>query len=320
MSLPADLGIVVVNYGSPALLEENLVPLARLLRGDQVVVVDNFSGIAERAATTAMARREGWALIAPGVNLGFGAGVNAGANHLIERGCQRLLLLNPDCRIDEAGVLALAAACLADPASIQCPRIVRTDGRVWFDGGTVDVAGGRTRAGAGGSSAGWLTGACLMVPAALWRWLGGFDERYFLYWEDVDLSWRCTAAGGSLVVRGDVVAVHSVGGTQDGGTQDGAGKSALYVFFNCRNRLLFAAAHLGRLDLLRWLLLSPGYAVLVLQRGGRRNLLRRLGPLSVAAVRGTISGAVLAVRSRLIGRDRPEGPQPHPLRPVREQS
>jgi GT2 family glycosyltransferase len=318
MPLPADLGIVVVNYGSSALLEENLVPLARLVRGDQVVVVDNFSGISERAATTALARREGWALIAPALNLGFGAGVNMGARHLIDRGCQRLLLLNPDARIDETGVALLAAASVADPASIQCPRIVRSDGRIWFAGGTVDVAAGRTRVGHGPADSdpnGWLTGACLMVPAALWRWLNGFDERYFLYWEDVDLSWRCTAAGGSLVVRDDVTAVHSVGGTQDG-----AGKSALYVYFNCRNRLLFAAAHLGRRDLLRWLVFSPGYAALVLQRGGRRNLLRRLGPLLVAAVRGTSSGAAQAVRSRFLGRGRPYPAQPHPLQPAREPS
>ncbi|MCU1447379.1 glycosyltransferase family 2 protein [Cryobacterium sp.] len=291
--MPADLGIVVVNYGYPTLLEENLVPLARHHRPDRIVVVDNFSGIAQRAATTALARREGWALIAPALNLGFGAGINAGASHLIDRGCQLLLLLNPDALIDEAGVGALADGCTANPASLQCPRIERPDGTVWFAGGTVRLDTGRTstRVGSDSSAAnGWLTGACLMVHASLWQWLGGFDERYFLYWEDVDLSWRCAEAGGSLVVRDDVTVVHGVGGTQAG-----AGKSPPYMYYNIRNRMLFAATHLDRRRLLRWFLHSPAYAMAVLQRGGRRDLARHGGPLLLAALRGTARGIALTV-------------------------
>jgi len=295
MSLPDDLGVVVVNYGSPGLLELNLVDLARALPGERVVIVDNFCDLADRAATTALCRREGWTLLAPGLNLGFGAGMNAGARLLIARGCRRLLLLNPDARIDEAGVLALAEGCAEDPQRILSPQIERPDGSLWFGGGTVQIGRGRTSTRSGADSSapyGWLSGACLMIHASLWCWLGGFDERYFLYWEDVDLSWRCVAAGGSLVVRDDVTVVHSVGGTQSG-----SGKSALYVYSNCRNRLVFAARHLSRGQLVRWLLLSPGYAVQVLQRGGRRDLARHAGPLVLAAARGTGAGALLAVRS-----------------------
>jgi N-acetylglucosaminyl-diphospho-decaprenol L-rhamnosyltransferase len=318
MSLPADLGIVVVNYGYPTLLEENLVPLARQHRSDRVVVVDNFSGIAQRAATTALARREGWALIAPALNLGFGAGINAGARHLISRGCQLLLVLNPDALIDEAGVRALADGCTADPGSLQCPRIERPDGTVWFAGGTVRLDTGRTstRSGSDSSAAnGWLTGACLMVHTSLWQWLGGFDERYFLYWEDVDLSWRCSGAGGSLVVRDDVTVVHGVGGTQAG-----AGKSPVYVYYNIRNRMLFAATHLDRRQLLRWFLHSPAYAAAVLQRGGRRDLARNGVPLLLAALRGTLRGIALAAAA-LTARPNRQGIDPSRRRqPVTEES
>jgi N-acetylglucosaminyl-diphospho-decaprenol L-rhamnosyltransferase len=318
VSLPADLGIVVVNFGFPTLLETNLVPLARHHVPERVVVVDNFSGIAQRAATTALARREGWTLIAPALNLGFGAGVNAGAHHLITHGCQRLLLLNPDALIDEAGVNALADGCSADPASLQCPRIERSDGTVWFAGGVLDVGTGLTRTGPGSDSSapnGWVTGACLMVHASMWQWLNGFDERYFLYWEDVDLSWRCAKAGGTLVVRDDVTVVHGVGGTQEG-----TGKSRAYVYFNIRNRLLFAASHLDRRHLLRWWLVSPGYAAEVVQRGGRRDLLRHLAPLLTAALRGSVRGAALTVTA-LLSNPGPRGVgASRPLQPVPEES
>ena len=318
MSLPADLGIVVVNYGDPTLLEENLVPLARSIHRGHVVVVDNFSGLTQRAATVALARREGWALIAPALNLGFGAGANAGARHLINRGCHRLLLLNPDALIDEAGVRTLADACAADPASLQCPRIVRPDGTAWFTGGTVDITAARTRADSRSDSSapnGWVTGACLMVHSSMWQWLGGFDERYFLYWEDVDLSWRCTRAGGSLVVRGDVTVVHGVGGTQ-GGT----GKSPVYMYFNIRNRMLFAVTHLTRRQVLRWFVLSPGYAADVMQRGGRRDLLRHLGPLLLAGIRGSFRGAAITVTTLTTRPTRSGEPGPVRREPVTEES
>lgn len=42
---------------------------------------------------------------------------------------------------------------------------------------------------------GWLTGAALFLPAELFREIGGFDERFFLYWEDVDLGVRLSRAG-----------------------------------------------------------------------------------------------------------------------------
>lgn len=53
----------------------------------------------------------------------------------------------------------------------------------------------------------WVSGAFLVVPAAVWRALGGFDERYFMYCEDVDLCVRLQLAGWSLR-RAQTSAVH----------------------------------------------------------------------------------------------------------------
>ncbi|WP_104162727.1 glycosyltransferase family 2 protein [Cryobacterium sp. N22] len=299
MQLPAELGIVVVNRGVPDLLELNLVGIGRRARAGRVVVVDNFSGLANREATTALCAREGWTLLAPGLDLGFGAAVNAGVRLLRSHGCDRLLILSPDVRIDEPGVLALAQGCSADPQRILSPRIVDPDGSVWFGGGAVDLRRGRARMDADADSSapgGWLSGACLMVHASLWDWLDGCDEGHFRSWADVDLSWRCVAAGGSLTVVGDVTAVRSAGSFPAAGEV-----SPLDVYSACRSRLSFAARHLGRRQIVNWLLSSPGYAVSML--GGGRHRLRagQPGALLVAAVRGTTAGARLALRT--IGAD-----------------
>ena len=318
VSLPDDLGIVVVHHGNPDLLEQNLVGLGLAAGGGRVVVVDNFSGLSQRDLTTGLCRRHGWTLLSPALDLGFAAAANAGVRLLRSRGCRRLLILSPEVRISGAGALVLAEECAKNPQRLLSPRIAHPDGSLWVGGATVHARPGRAMTGAdadGSAPSGWLGGICLMIHASLWEWLGGFDEDYFLGWEDVDLSWRCVAAGGSVAVRDDVVAVRGTGGAGD------EGRSPVYVYFNCRNRLAFAATHLGRWRILGWLLLSPAYAVDVLRGAARRDPGRALGPLALAAVRGTLSGGALAVRKLVTASSpRERFPSARPAAPARERS
>lgn len=294
MTLPQDVGIVIVNYGSSDLLAENIAGLGDESDASRIVVVDNFSSPAERESLDALAALHGWTVVPLRRNVGFGAAMNAGVARAMELGAERFLLINPDARIEEPVIVELARDSAENPTSIVCPRIVHPDGSTWFSGGTVLVERGRTSTAAGSDSSapgGWLTGACMMISAELWRTLGGFDNQYFLYWEDVDLSWRCTDAGGRLKVRNDLTVVHSVGGSQEG-----SGKSPLYVYFNCRNRLIFAAKHLTRRQVFAWLASSPTYAWAVMSRSGRRAVARKPVAMLSAAVRGTWAGCLGALR------------------------
>ncbi|MGY1779067.1 glycosyltransferase [Geodermatophilus sp. SYSU D01036] len=290
------LGVVVVNYGSSALLRRTLVPLGRT--GLPVVVVDNLSTGEERRAVTALAREEGWELVALPDNRGFGAGVNAGVAAARRLGCVTFLLLNPDAVVERTVVDELAARSVADPMALLSPVITRSDGSVWFAGSRLRLRDGRTGRRITDPAApdgvrDWLTGACLVVHAELFDLLGGFDDGYFLYWEDVDLSYRALRAGARLVVCEDLVAVHDEGGTQ---VRHGEAMSEGYYYWNCRNRLAFAARHLGRRAVLRWLVTAPAAGWEVVLRGGRRQLLRSPRPL-LAAARGSLAGARPALRS-----------------------
>ncbi len=207
-------------------------------------------------------------------------------------GCDTFLLLNPDATLDRATLEALVAQVRDDPMTAVSPLVRRPDGSVSFRGSIVDVEGARTRAVDGWRTDlehPWLTGACIAIHEKLWNAAGGYGGDYFLYWEDVDLGWRCLAAGGHVTVRNDLTAVHSVGGTQ------GESKSLLYYYWNCRNRLLFAAQHLGPRDRRRWAVRTIPYAIEVVSRGGRRQLLH---PRAVwAATRGSFAGLRLLTRA-----------------------
>ncbi|GEA89678.1 glycosyltransferase family 2 protein [Cellulomonas cellasea] len=282
------VGIVVVNYGSSALLRSNIADDLRAA-GAQVHVVDNDSGEDERRAVRELARERGWSLLELD-NVGFGAGMNAGVQAARAAGADTLLLLNPDASITAADLALLVASTRAEPLTMRSPLVVAPDGRMQFRGSQVLVREGRTRAADGSDPAladAWLAGTVVVLTVELWDAIGGFDDEYFLYWEDVDLSWRCSAVGGRLLVDTRVRAVHDGGGTQT--TAHPQAKSPTYYYWNCRNRLLFAARHLGARDRVRWALRTPGYAVEVLLRGGRRQLLHPVAPVG-AAVRGSFAG------------------------------
>lgn len=298
------IGIVIVNYASSVLIAANLLVTPQKAR---VVVVDNWSSASERHAVCELTSARGWTLVEMQSNRGFGAGINAGVVAATELGCTSLLLLNPDAQVAAETVEALRTACLSEKRALISPRLVDSKGQVVFAGSLLDLRNGRIRGvrspqmlpeNAPGQTLIWLTAACLAMHRDLWQRLGGFDEGFFLYWEDVDLNYRAHAIGGQVSLRSDLTAVHDQGGTQK--SRRGRAKSHTYYFYNCRNRLLFAARHRGDIKLSQWVAATPTVSWDILMRGGRRQLLHS-PQLLCSAVAGTLSGLVmlLADRSRL---------------------
>lgn len=295
--------IVIVNYGSSRLLETNAARL-RLPAEGAVVVVDCFSDADERARVAATAQRHGWTFVPLDTNAGYGGGSNAGADAALAAGASVLVFLNPDARIDGADLEALVDAVARDEELLASPRIVSGGGSPWFAGADLYLDDGTTAGRARRAERGdrprreWATGACFAVSAGLWRRLGGFDEEFFLYWEDIDLSHRVLDAGGRLELVA-ATAVHDEGGTH---ADPGAGraKSETYYYYNIRNRLMYGAKHLDQKRLESWLRSSPRVAYRVLLQGGRRQLVTSIAPWR-ALLRGLRDGRRLARRSLRAG-------------------
>lgn len=292
--MTSSLALVLVNYASVDLIAANLPVRVVEEAGARVVVVDNFSADHERSAVSQLCRDRGWTLVTS-PNDGFGSGVNRGVRAAESLGVQRVVLVNPDLRVDSATLRALEQHLIDNPRTLVCPRLVGPKGEPHFDGFVLDLSNGRTRRGWPGDevNVGWLTAACIGFRIVDFEELGGFAEDYFMYWEDVDLSWRARSMGMKLDVRHDLVAVHDEGGTQE---RRGAAKSGLYYRFNARNRLLFAARHLDARTVAAWRRSSLGETRQIWLRGGRRQLFHHpTGPL--AAARGMIEGLRMSTRT-----------------------
>lgn len=292
-------GVVVVNYLSHSLLVDALDAPSLAAAGVQVFVVDNRSTDAEREAIGNVCGERGWILVETSANRGFGAGVNRGVEVARLAGLDTFITVNPDARVSTPVLLELCRAAHASPRSLIGPAMVDSTGADHFRGSLVSMRSGAISSGweAGDGDAewkNWLSGACLAFSAEAFNALEGFDESYFLYWEDVDLSRRAVRAGVTLRLRTDLEVVHDEGGTH--GVQRARAKSAIYYRYNTRNRLRFAVRHCSRRQLWGWIVATPRQSARIWLRGGRRQILDSPSGL-LAALVGTLEGlgpAVLA--------------------------
>lgn len=271
-------GVVVVNYGSHALLEANLAEVSSAVPEATYVVVDNFTGVDEQQKLAELGRIHGWTIVSLPSNTGFGHGVNVGVEAAMAAGCTAILVLNPDARIGRESLELLATSVSVDPTLMVAPVVRDPSGRIWFGGADVLLDDGRMsnprrrpeREGRPYSE--WISGACFAIGTDLWKKSGGFDPDYFLYWEDVDLSLRVQRAGGHLAVEQDAEAIHDEGGTHTQRLRWRA-KSETYYYYNIRNRLIYASKHLDRETVSRWLKATPRVSYEILLQGGRAQFL-----------------------------------------------
>jgi N-acetylglucosaminyl-diphospho-decaprenol L-rhamnosyltransferase len=208
----------VVTHNSVAVVGGLLDSLPAALDGltADVVVVDNGStdGTAEFLAVREDCR------VACSANVGYAAGINRGVREAMS--AEAILILNPDVRLYDKSVTALLAA-LSDPAvGIVAPQVRSPQGRLELSlrrEPTLLRAMGLTRtrlavfsecvaepsAYTSPCTVDWALGAVLLMSRKCYDVLGGWDESYFLYSEETDLSLRARDAG--LLTRYEPAAV-----------------------------------------------------------------------------------------------------------------
>lgn len=226
----AELGlleIVIVNYHCVT----DIIELTKQLPTSiGIVLVDNANE--HRALSSLDARGRRIEIVDMARNVGFAKAANTGFRRTK---AAYVLFLNPDTR-PTADAIATLLRMLLDQPEIAAvgPALVDVDGRIQHAGGgwqprpanaithllginsrwthpiVATPSAGRI------TPVGWLAGTCLMVRRAPFEDVGGFDESYFLYGEDVGLGRRLASAGWSLVLAGTALVEHRGGGSAPG--------------------------------------------------------------------------------------------------------
>lgn len=254
------ISVVIVNWNSGGQLAEALSSVALYQSGlvDSVIVVDNASSD-DSLNFLDHWRPEGFdvEVVRNSVNKGFGAACNQGAAFGVSK---YILFLNPDARlfegslpvplnfmeapensdvgicgvqlIDDRGVVSRTCARFPSFSIFlaQATGLSKLPGHRFLGHGMEEWDHGTDR------DVDQLIGAFFFIRREVFDLLGGFDERFFVYFEEVDVSYRARQAGLRSVYLTGAQAFHEGGGTS-------RQVKAKRLFYSLRSRLLYGFKH-----------------------------------------------------------------------------
>ena len=252
------VAIVIVNWNGKKDTLECLASVGKLeCEGIQrdVIVVDN--GSRDISVSAIREKFPNTILIENDKNLGFAGGNNAGILYALKEKADAVWLLNNDTIVHKNALKTLARGLEVNDAGIVGSKIYFYKGRefhshrykesergnvLWYAGGVIDwhnmyashrgvdeVDHGQYEK---TSETDFATGCSMMVGSEVFTRIGIFDERYYLYLEDVDLCLRAHRAGFGIIYTPGSIVWH-----KNAGSSGGAG-SALHDYYLMRNRFL----------------------------------------------------------------------------------
>ena len=229
-----EIAFIVVTYTSGDTLDDFIASVpASTTRPYRIYLSDN--GSTDGAPEAAVTRWPNVTLVLNNANLGYGRGVNRAAA-ILPDSVEWIAVCNPDSRLEPGSMDTLIELGIGDPQIGSLgPQIVGEDGEVYPSARRLPSlrsgvghalfalpwpsnpwthsyhSPGRERTD-GTFVAGWLSGACVLVRRDAFRQIGGFDEDFFMYFEDVDLGLRLRKSHWVNVYAPQSRVVH-IGGT-----------------------------------------------------------------------------------------------------------
>ncbi len=250
------IAIIVLNYNGLGDTLECIDSLKRLKKNThqvEIIVVDNNS---KDDSQRVLSKERGITLIKNKENLGYAGGNNVGIKKALDNGADFILILNNDTIVDKSFLINLVKS--AKAYDIVSPKIYFAPGFefhkssykesergrvIWYAGAQIDwrniigVHQGVDEVDKGQFSKGmeidFATGACFIAKRQVFKKIGFFDERYFLYLEDMDFCVRAKRANLRIYFEPKAIIWHKNAGSSASG-------SKLQDYFITRNRLLFA--------------------------------------------------------------------------------
>lgn len=203
--------VVVVTYNHAEFIDDCLESILAE-NPAEVIVVDSGSTDETRSKVTEEFPEV--TLRTPNENLGYGAGNNIGVQEIET---EYTVILNPDTKVEAGCFDSLLRPLSEEDSLITTPKILT------YDGSRINTCGNKDHFTGLGFTRGLhrspsahseqefvsgVSGACFALHTDLYKELGGFDESFFLYMEDVELSWRAALNNVDILYVPDAVIYH----------------------------------------------------------------------------------------------------------------
>lgn len=260
------IAVVILNWNGWEETKDCLRSITKVIKDNfnlEVIVVDNASSDGSlpkisKEGNNFKSYRIGFSLIENKENLGFAEGNNVGITKALDNRADYIVLLNNDTIVDANLFKNLLEGVESEGAGIVGPKIYFAKGYefhkdrykkddlgkiIWFAGGKIDWNNVySSHRGVDEVDAGqydkkietdFITGCCMFIKKEVFEKIGFFDEKYFLYLEDVDFCIRAKKAGYKLIYAPKAVLWHK------NAQSSGHPGSKLHKYYQTRNRLLF---------------------------------------------------------------------------------
>lgn len=258
------VALVTVNYNSEKDTKNLLLSLRRIEKNNiqlQILVVDN--GSKTKFLADPKENKNNITIIRTGKNMGFAGGYNIGIREALNQNVDYILIINNDTKVYSDMLKNLLKVIESDPKiGVTVPKIYFSKGHefhkdrykpeelgkvIWYAGGFTDwdnitsVHKGVDEVDNGQydktGPTDFATGCCMLFKREVLEKVGLFDERYFLYFEDADLSERIKKADFDIYYVPAAMLIH-VNAASSGGPGN-----KLHDYFLTRNQMLFGFSH-----------------------------------------------------------------------------
>ena len=224
MLISPSISVVVVAWNNYADTHECLNSLMAQQQVEaNIILVDNGSKV--EALENLVMEFPNIVYIRSETNLGFGAGTNLGLREALKSNSDYFLIVNNDTRTDANMIHKLIETAKNENIGMVAPLIYYYDSpdKVWSSGGQINNllmmpldSHNRQKAPSCPTERTFLSGCCLLVKREVLEQVGMFDERFFLYFEDLDFCVRVKEAGWKMMVIPAAKLLHKVSRSSGG--------------------------------------------------------------------------------------------------------
>jgi len=234
------IDIIIVHYGDVEDTKACVLSVEKYSTTYRTLYISNNDP--EVLLDTAIAQTKKRVIISASQNNGFAAGVNIGVKKSLQNRADYIVLLNNDTKVQHDFIKPLYRFLESTPeAGIAGPVIsFMSKNKALYDyGGKIDMLSGKTTHDNRTSRkihephvVDYVSGCCMMIKKEIFDEIGIFDERFFLYYEDVDFCLRAKKAGYKCFVVTESLIFHRLSKT--------VGKSSkIALYYQIKSALLF---------------------------------------------------------------------------------